>query len=66
MVEKTKEYKDVEGFIKMYVKHGLEGLAAFHGILEYALCVDDINYDQFKQLLDDFVGRMFVPEDYED
>jgi len=66
MVEKTKEYKDVEGFIKMYVKHGLEGLAAFYGILEYALCVDDIDYEQFKQLLDNFVGRMLVPEDYED
>jgi len=66
MVQKTEEYKNVEFFIKQYVNHGLEGLAAFRGILEYALCVDDIDYDQSKQLLDDFVGRMLVPEDYEE
>lgn len=66
MVERDDNYKNVELFMKTYVKHGLEGLAAFHGILEYAQFVDNISYEQSKQLLDDFVGHMLVPEDYED
>ncbi len=66
MVERNDNYKGVECFIKTYINHGLEGLAAFHGILEYAQFVGDISYEQSKQLLDDFVGHMLVPEDYED
>lgn len=61
----NKDYKDVEIFVDTYVKHGIEGLAAFHGILEYAQFVDNIDYNEAKQLLYDFVGKMLLPEDYE-
>lgn len=61
----NKDYKDIEIFVDTYVKHGIEGLAAFHGILEYAQFVDNINYNEAKQLLYDFVGKMLLPEDYE-
>jgi hypothetical protein len=61
----NENYKDVEIFVDTYVKHGIEGLAAFHGILEYAQFVDNIDYNEAKQLLYDFVGKMLLPEDYE-
>jgi hypothetical protein len=65
MVEHNDEYKEVEEFIEIYVNHELKGLAAFRGILEYAQYIDKIDYNQAKQLLYDFVGRMFLPEDYD-
>ena len=58
-------YNDVEVFINTYVKHGIEGLAAFHGILDYAQFINKIDCAQARQLLDDFVGKMFLPELYE-
>lgn len=64
MPERNDEYREVECFIDTYVEHGINGLAAFHGILEYAQYVDKINYKQAQQLLYDFVGKMFLPEDY--
>lgn len=64
MVERNEEYKEVECFIDTYVEHGIEGLAAFHGILEYAQYIDKIDYKQAQQLLSDFVGKMLLPEDY--
>ena len=47
----------------MYVKHGIEGLAAFHGILEYAQFTNVIDCKQAQQLLSKFVGKMFLPEE---
>ena len=64
MPERDDEYREVECFTDTYVEHGINGLAAFHGILEYAQYVDKINYKQAQQLLYDFVGKMFLPEDY--
>lgn len=64
MFEHNENYKEVEGFIDTFVEHGITGLAAFHGILEYAQYVDKIDYKQAQQLLTDFVGKMFLPEDY--
>ena len=64
-MERNEEYKEVESFVNTYVKHGIEGLAAFDGILEYAQFIDKIDYTQAKQLLYDFVGKMLLPEDYE-
>lgn len=65
MVNRNDEYKEVEGFINTYVKHGIEGVAAFHGILEYAQYINKINYSQAQQLLYDFIGKMLLPEDYD-
>ena len=65
MIDYNGEYKEVECFTDTYVKHRITGLAAFHGILEYAQYVDKINFEQAKQLLYDFVGKMLLPEDYE-
>ena len=65
MIDRNSEYKEVEAFIGTYVDYGVTGLAAFHGILEYAQFVEKINYDQVKQLLYDFVGKMMLPDDYE-
>ena len=64
MSEDRENYRDVEIFMDTYVKHGITGLAAFHGILDYAQYVDKINYKQAQQLLYDFVGKMLLPEDY--
>lgn len=64
MIDRNTEYKEVETFIDTYVEHGIEGLAAFSGILEYAQYTDRINYEQAKQLLSDFVGKMLLPEEY--
>lgn len=64
MINRNAEYKEVECFIDTYIEHGIEGLAAFHGILEYAQYVNKIDYEQAKQLLEDFVGKMLLPEDY--
>lgn len=65
MTKRDTEYKEVESFIDTYRTHGIEGLAAFHGILQYAQYVEKIDYDQAKQLLDDFVCKMLLPEEYE-
>lgn len=65
MSENRENYKDIEIFIDVYVKHGIEGLAAFHGILEYAQFTNVIDCKQAQRLLSDFVGKMFLPEDYE-
>jgi len=65
MPERNDEYREVECYTDTYVKHGINGLAAFHGILEYAQYVDKINYKQAQQLLYDFVGKMFLPEEYD-
>lgn len=64
--DNTNEYKEVRDFIKVYNKHDLTGLAAVNGILEYASYIDKISYAQNKQLLYEFVNRMFLPEEYED
>lgn len=64
MINRNAEYNEVETFIDTYVKHGIEGLAAFQGILEYAQYVNKIDYEQAKQLIYDFVGKMLLPEDY--
>ena len=65
MPERNDEYREVECFTDTYVEHGINGLAAFHGILEYAQYIDKIDYDQAKQLLSDFVGKMLLPEEYD-
>lgn len=65
MINYNEEYKEVECFTDTYVEHGITGLAAFHGILEYAQYIDKINFEQAKQLLYNFVGKMLLPEDYE-
>lgn len=65
MVNRNDEYKEVESFINTYVKRGIEGVAAFYGILEYAQYIDKIDYSQAQQLLYDFIGKMLLPEDYE-
>ena len=44
MPERNDEYREVEEFTDTYVEHGINGLAAFHGILEYAQYIDKINY----------------------
>jgi len=60
MPERNDEYREVEEFTDTYIGHGINGLAAFHGILEYAQYVDKINYKQAQQLLYDFVGKMLI------
>lgn len=64
--DNVNEYKEIRDFIKVYNKHELTGLAAVNGILEYASYIDRISYDQNKQLLYEFVNKMFLPEEYED
>ena len=64
MTNYYEEYKEVECFTDTYVKHRITGLAAFHGILEYAQFTNVIDCKQAQRLLSDFVGKMFLPEDY--
>lgn len=65
MIERNDKYKEIESFINVYTKYELRGLSAFHGILEYAQYIDKIDYNQAKQLLSDFVGKMLLPEEYD-
>ena len=65
MSEDRENYRDIEIFMDTYVKHGITGLAAFHGILDYAQFINKIDCKQAQRLLSDFVGKMLLPEEYE-
>lgn len=65
MINKNKEYEEVESFIKTFKDHGTEGLAAFYGILQYAQYINKIDFEQAKYLLDNFVCYMLLPEEYD-
>ena len=56
------ERKELCDFLDGYEKNGIEGLAAVHGVLEYAQYIDKIDYITAKDILYCFVARLLHPE----
>lgn len=64
-MEYTKEMRDMQSFLSVYKEDGNQGIVSALAALEYAQFIENISFEEAKELMYRFIESIYRPQEEE-